>query len=135
MIRRLSHVTLYVLDQDEALGFYTQKLGFEVRTDARLEGFRWLTVGPKGQADLEMVLMPLQPGPMMDAATCEQMRGLLKKGVLAGGVFNTDDCRKTYEELAGRGVKFLSAPEQRPYGIEAVFQDNSGTWFSLTQHK
>jgi len=135
MIQRLSHVTLYVLNQDEALEFYTKKLGFEVRTDARLEGFRWLTVGPRGQADLEMVLMPLQPGHMMDEATCEQMRGLLKKGVLAGGVLNTDDCRKTYEELKARGVEFLSAPEQRPYGIEAVFKDNSGTWFSLTQHK
>ena len=75
MVQRISHVTLYVLNQDEALEFYTKKLGFEVRTDARLEGFRWLTVGPRGQADLEMVLMPLQPGHMMDEATCEQMQG------------------------------------------------------------
>ena len=135
MIERLSHVTLYVRDQDEALAFYTQKLGFEVKTDARMEGFRWLTVGPKGQADLEMVLMPIQPGFMLDEPTCEQIRGLLKKGALGGGAFNTDDCRKTYEELKARGVEFQSAPEERPYGIEATFKDNSGNWFSLCQHR
>ena len=134
MITRLSHATFYVLDQDQALEFYTKKLGFEVRTDARMEGFRWLTVGSKAQPDMEIVLMALTPGPMMDEATCEQLRGLLAKGVLGGGVFDTDDCRKTYEELKARGVEFLSPPEQRPYGIEALLKDNSGNWFSMTQH-
>jgi len=135
MIKRLSHVTMWVLDQDAALEFYTRKLGFEVRTDSALEGFRWLTVGPKSQPDLEMILMPIQPGPMMDEAACKLSKELLVKGLLGGGVFNTDDCRKTYEELKGKGVEFLSAPTERPYGIEAVFKDNSGNWFSMTQHR
>jgi predicted enzyme related to lactoylglutathione lyase len=134
MIRRLSHVTLYVLDQNEAHEFYTKKLGFEVRTDAKMEQFRWLTVGPPSQPDLEIVLMPTHPGPMMEQATCDLLRALLHKGVLGGGVFNTDDCHKTYEALKAKGVEFLSPPEQRPYGIEATFKDNSGNWFSLTQH-
>lgn len=134
MIRRLSHVTSYVNDQNEALDFYTKKLGFEVRTDVTMNGFRWLTVSPKAQPDFEIVLMPLVPNPMMDEATCAQLRELLKKGVLAGGVFNTDDCAKTYQELKERGVTFLSPPTERPYGIEAVLKDNSGNWFSLCQH-
>ena len=134
MIQRLSHATYYVLDQNAALEFYTKKLGFEVRTDAAMGDFRWLTVGPKTQADLEIVLMPVQPGHMMDEATCQLVRQLLSKGVLGGGVFNTDDCRRTYKELKDKGVEFLSPPEERPYGIEAIFKDPSGNWFSLTQH-
>jgi catechol 2,3-dioxygenase-like lactoylglutathione lyase family enzyme len=134
MIKRLSHATFYVLDQNAALEFYTKKLGFEVRTDAAMEGFRWLTVGPKSQPDMEIVLMPIQPGFMMDEATCNGLREMLNKGVLGGGVFNTDDCHKTYAELKAKGVEFLSEPEQRPYGIEAIFKDNSGNWFSMTQH-
>lgn len=134
MITRLSHVTLYVLDQDEARDFYCDKLGFEVRTDSTLEGFRWLTLGAKSQPDLEIVLMPIQPNPMMDEATCATLRDLLGKGVLGGGVLHRDDCRKTYEELKAKGVTFLSPPTQRPYGIEALLKDNSGNWFSMTQH-
>lgn len=135
MIARLSHATFYVLDQDAALDFYTKQLGFEVRTDAKMEGFRWLTVGPKSQPDLEIVLMPIQPGFMMDEATCDMLRKLLAKGVLGGGVFNTNDCKKTHAELSAKGVEFLSSPEEKPYGIEAIFKDNSGNWFSLTQHR
>src|SRR5437764_15421827 len=135
MIKRLSHMTFYVLDQNAALDFYTNKLGFEVRTDAQAEGFRWLTVGPKGQPDIEMVLMPIQPGPMVDAATCDLIRQLLSKGVLGGGVFDTDDCQKTYAELKSKGVEFQTPPVERPYGIEAVFKDNSGNWFSMCQHR
>jgi catechol 2,3-dioxygenase-like lactoylglutathione lyase family enzyme len=135
MIKRLSHVTLYVLDQNAALDFYTNKLGFEVRTDSSLEGFRWLTVGPKTQPDIEIVLMPITPSPMMDAATCDQIRQLVTKGVLGGGVLNTDDCQKTYAELKAKGVEFQAPPAERPYGIEAIFKDNSGNWFSLCQHR
>lgn len=131
MIRALSHATIYVTDQDAALDFYTKKLGFEVRTDARMDDFRWLTVGPKDQPDLELVLM--KPGAMLDEATRKTLQELVAKGAMGAGVFRTADCRATYEELKARGVEFMSEPAERPYGIEAVFKDNSGNWFSLTQ--
>lgn len=135
MIQRMSHTTVYVLNQDEALEFYTNKLGFEVRTDARMGDFRWLTVGPKEQPELEIVLMEIRPGMVWDEATANQLKEIVSKGVLGAGVFETGDCRKTYEELKRKGVEFLSEPQERPYGVEAVFKDNSGNWFSLTQHK
>ena len=135
MIRRMSHATVFVANQDEALKFYRDKLGFEVRTDAKVsDEFRWLTVGPKGQPDFEIVLMEPKPGMLMDAETSAQLRSIMAKGVLGAGVFNTADCKATYEELKGRGVEFVSEPAERPYGIEAIFKDNSGNWFSLTQH-
>ena len=133
MINALSHATIYCADQDEALKFYTQKLGFEVRTDQTMEGFRWLTVGPKDQKGLDLVLMPLHPSPMMDEDTVTAMRKLLAKGALGAGVFRTADCKATYDTLKARGVEFMGEPAERPYGIEAVFKDNSGNWFSLTQ--
>ena len=136
MIQRLSHITIYVLDQDAAYDFYINKLGFEVRTDAKMDnGFRWLTVGPKGQPDLEIALMPTTPGPLMDEETCKLLRTLVQKGALGGGVMETADCQKTYEELMAKGVQFSSPPQERFYGIEALFKDNSGNWFSLSQHK
>ena len=134
MIQRLSHATIYVLDQDAAYDFYINKLGFEVRTDARMDsGFRWLTVGPKGQPDLEIVLMPTAPTGMMDQETSEMLRSLVRKGAIGGGVLETADIHKTYEELKARGVEFSQPPVERFYGIEALFKDNSGNWFSLTQ--
>jgi catechol 2,3-dioxygenase-like lactoylglutathione lyase family enzyme len=135
MIKRLSHVTLFVVDQNESLDFYTKKLGFQVRTDVTMDEFRWLTLGPKDQPDLEIVLMPIVSGHMWDDTTCAKVKELVTKGALGGGVFDTDDCRKTYAELKAKGVEFLSEPEEKPYGVEAVFKDNSGYWFSLTQHK
>lgn len=133
MIRGLSHATLWVHDHDEALAFYTEKLGFEVRNDNTLEGFRWLTVGPRDQKELELALMVPDPGPMYDEETCAQLRALMAKGALGAGVFRTDDCQGTYETLSARGVTFTRPPTERPYGIEAVFTDPSGNWFSLTQ--
>jgi len=134
MIQRLSHTTIYVLDQDTAYDFYVNKLGFEVRTDARMEGgFRWLTVGPKGQPDLEMALMPTAPGPMMDQETSDMLRALIRKGTIGSGVLETADVQKEYEELKARGVEFSQPPQERFYGIEALFKDDSGNWFSLTQ--
>src|ERR1700690_2837779 len=107
MIQRLSHVCIYVLDQDEAYDFYVSKLGFEVRTDARMDnGFRWLTVGTKGQPDLEIALMPSGPSPMMDQETSDMLRTLIRKGAISGGVMDTADCRATYEELRAKGVEF-----------------------------
>lgn len=131
MITRLSHATAYVLDQDEAKAFYTEKLGFEVRYDVNMDGFRWLTVGPPGQPDLQIILMPAgDRGYNPDTA---ELRTLVSKGGLGVGVLATDDCHKTYEELSAKGVEFIQEPADRPYGIEAVFRDNSGNWFSLTQ--
>lgn len=132
MIDRLSHACVWVLDQDDALEFYTSKLGFELRSDERLDSFRWLTVGPPEQPDLEILLA--HPGPpMLDPESAEMVRSLVAKGVLGAGVFATSDCRRAYEELSARGVRFLMEPTERMYGIEATFRDNSGNWFSLTQ--
>jgi catechol 2,3-dioxygenase-like lactoylglutathione lyase family enzyme len=133
MINRLSHATIWVTDQEQALAFYRDKLGFEVRHDQTVDGgFRWLTVGPPDQPDLDLVL--LVPGPpMMPPEAAEQIKALIGKGALGSGVFGTDDCRGTYAELKEKGVEFLEEPAERFYGIEAMFRDDSGNWFSLTQ--
>jgi predicted enzyme related to lactoylglutathione lyase len=133
MIQRVSHASVYVLDQDAAKAFYVDKLGFEVRHDEGMGGFRWLTIGPKGQKDLDMVLLPIMPSPMMDAATADAFRGLVKKGAFCCGVLETDDCRKTYDELTAKGVEFMGPPAERPYGIEALLKDSSGNWWSVVQ--
>ena len=136
MIQRMSHTTIFVTDQDLAKEFYVDKLGFEVRTDATMEGgFRWLTVGPKAQPDLEIVLMAVKPNPQQDPEIVELLKKLLEKGALGAGVFETADCRKTYEELKAKGVEFVAAPEEKFYGVEAIMKDPFGNWFSMTQHK
>ncbi len=135
MIQRVSHGTIWVLNQDRAKAFYTDKLGFEVRNDVNLGGFRWLTVGPPGQPDFELVLMPVVASPAMDTATAQQLTELLAKGVMGAGVLATADCQRSYEELKARGVEFLQPPQERPYGVEALLKDDSGNWFSLTQRR
>lgn len=135
MITKLSHASVFVLDQDEAKKFYTEKLGFELKNDVAMEGFRWITVSPKEQPDLELVLMPIKAGFGYQEDTANQLKEMVRKGVFGAGVFNTNDCLATYEELKNKGVEFVSPPQDRPYGIEAIFKDNSGNWFSLTQHK
>lgn len=133
---RIATAQVWVHDQDEALAWYTEKLGMEVRVDASLPemgGFRWLTVGPPGQDDMAIVLMAIPGPPMIDDATDAQIRDLMGKG-FAGTVFlTTDDCQKSYEELSARGVEFTELPEARPYGIDAGFRDPSGNSFRLTQ--
>ncbi len=133
MIDRLSHATIYVLDEEDARAFYVDKLGFEVATDMTMEGFRWLTVRPAGQPAPEIILMPSAPSHMIDQATSDQLRDLIRKGTIGTGVFETSDCQRTYEEFSARGVEFTQPPTTQMYGIEAVFKDNSGNWFSLTQ--
>jgi len=133
MIQRLSHATVYVVDQDRAKNFYVGKLGFEVRTDQTLGPFRWLTVGPKGQPDLELILMKITAGPMLDESSASQLRALVEKGAFGCGVLETGDVRKDYDELSKQGVRFNGPPQERPYGIETVLQDDSGNWFSLVQ--
>jgi uncharacterized glyoxalase superfamily protein PhnB len=133
---RIANAQLWVHDQDEALDFYTQKLGFEVRSDVTLPelgDFRWLTVGPAGQPDFAITLMAIPGAPVMDPETAEQVKDLMAKG-FAGTVFlTTEDCQASYEELKSRGVEFSEAPEERPYGIDAGFRDPSGNSFRLTQ--
>ena len=133
---KIANAQLWVHDQDEALAFYTQKLGMEVRMDVTLGemgNFRWLTVGPVGQPEVSIVLMAIPGPPMMDSETTEQLRSLVAKG-FAGTVFlTTDDCQASYEELSGRGVEFSEQPEERPYGIDSGFHDPSGNSLRLTQ--
>jgi catechol 2,3-dioxygenase-like lactoylglutathione lyase family enzyme len=133
---KLSSTQLWVHDQDEALAFYTQKLGMEVRSDVTLPelgDFRWLTVGPAGQPDVAITLMAIPGAPVMDPETAEQVKALMAKG-FAGTVFlTTDDVRADYEQLKSRGVQFTEEPEERPYGVDAGFRDPSGNSFRLTQ--
>ncbi len=133
---KIANAQLWVHDQDEALAFYTEKLGFEVRSDVtvpELGNFRWLTVGPAGQPDFAITLMAIPGPPLMDPDTQKQVRDLMAKG-FAGTVFlTTDDVRGDYEQLSARGVEFTEAPEERPYGIDSGFRDPSGNSFRLTQ--
>ena len=133
---KLSNAQLWVHDQEEALAFYTQKLGFEVRADVTLPelgDFRWLAVGPPAQPEVGVVLMAIPGPPVMDTETAEQVENLMGKG-FAGTIFlTTDDCQASYEELRGRGVEFVEQPEDRPYGIDSSFRDPSGNHIRLTQ--
>jgi predicted enzyme related to lactoylglutathione lyase len=133
---RIANAQLWVHDQDEALAFYTQKLGWEVGADvtvAELGNFRWLTVSPVGQEDFAVVLMAIPGPPVMDDETAGQVRDLMAKG-FAGTLFlTTDDCRAKYQELKRRGVEFVEEPEERPYGIDCGFRDPSGNHLRLTQ--
>jgi predicted enzyme related to lactoylglutathione lyase len=133
---KIAVAQLWVNDQEEALAFYTERVGLEVRMDVTLPelgNFRWLTLGAPSQSDVAIVLMPIPGPPMMDADTAEQVRNLMSKGY-AGTVFlTTDDCRASYEELTARGVEFVETPEERPYGIDASFRDPSGNNIRLTE--
>ncbi len=136
MISKMSHVSIYVLNQDSAYDFYVNKLGFKVHTDAQMgPGMRWLTVTPPEQPDLEITLMPITEGMMFTKETAEAMRRLVEKGTFGFGVFETNDIYATYEELKQKGVEFTKAPKEEFYGTEALFKDDSGNWFSLGQKK
>ncbi|PLK43903.1 MULTISPECIES: VOC family protein [Emticicia] len=134
MISRISHVSIYVLNQDSAYDFYVNKLGFNVATDAPMgPGMRWLTVTPPDQPDVEITLMSVSAGMVFDEESAEQMRNLVKKGTFGFGVFECKDIYATFEELKAKGVEFTKAPTEEFYGIEALFKDDSGNWFSLSQ--
>ena len=138
MLKHVSHVNVWVHDQDEALEFYTGKLGFEVREDVTLEQFgdyRWLTVGPASQPELQLILSIPGP-PALDPEVAEQLLGLVAQGALSGSgmaIFHADDVRATYEDLRARGVEFTQEPAQRSYGIDAAFRDPSGNGFRIVQ--
>jgi catechol 2,3-dioxygenase-like lactoylglutathione lyase family enzyme len=135
MLDAVSHVGVWVHDQDEAKAFYTEKLGFEVRQDATLDelgGYRWLTVGPPGQPDVNVILS--KPGPPgLDDETASQLRELVAKGAMGPGIFQTEDCRKTCKELEDRGVELATQPEERFYGIDATVRDPSGNLWRIVQ--
>ena len=131
MITRLSHVTVFVQNQDEALRFYTEKLDFEKRMDATFNGFRWVTVAPPNQKEVELVL--LEPAAVFEPSVAAKFQELMAAGKLGGCVLNSDDCQGDYDRLKARGVEFKGAPEKKPFGLQATFRDNSNIWYSLTQ--
>jgi catechol 2,3-dioxygenase-like lactoylglutathione lyase family enzyme len=136
VIKNISHVNVWVDDQDEALAFYRDKLGLEVREDVTLPdmgGFRWLSVGPAGQPDVAFVLMTVPGPPVFEPETAEQIRSLMSKGALGALFLTTDDAQGTYEELKARGVEFTSEPTEMPYGIDAPFRDPFGNQFRMVQ--
>lgn len=134
MITKVTHLCIYVLDQESAYDFYVNKLGFKVHTDAPMgPGARWLTVTPPEQPELEITLFHVSEGPMFDAETANTMKGLIKKGTFGSAVFTCRDLLATYEELKAKGVVFKKAPKKEFYGYEALFVDDSGNWFSLGQ--
>ncbi|KAA2239334.1 VOC family protein [Chitinophaga agrisoli] len=145
MITKMSHTTLFVLDQNKAYDFYVNKLGFKVNTDVMMEdscedsskeaadaAYRWLTLNPPDQPDLEIILMPIVG---LDEEAQKAIQLLLDRGLMGAGVFQTPDCRATYEELKAKGVEFKSEPVEQFYGIECIMSDGCGNWFSMTQPK
>jgi catechol 2,3-dioxygenase-like lactoylglutathione lyase family enzyme len=136
MIKSLATAQVWVLDQDEALAFYTDKLGLELREDVtvpEIGNFRWLTVGVPGQPDVAITLMAIPGPPVFDEETRDKLRDLVAKGALGGLFLTTDDTRATFEELRGRGVEFTQEPVEQPYGIDAGFRDSSGNHLRMVQ--
>jgi catechol 2,3-dioxygenase-like lactoylglutathione lyase family enzyme len=132
----MSHALIWVKNQQEALEFYRDKLGFEVDTDAMIgDDYRWLTLKIKSQPGFELILAEPKAGMMLDEESAAQLRSLIDKGVLGGGVFDADDIHGTYEELKSRGVEFKGPPTTQSWGTATVMKDNSGNWFSLSQER
>jgi catechol 2,3-dioxygenase-like lactoylglutathione lyase family enzyme len=136
VLKQLTHVNVWVHDQQEALAFYTDKLGMELRDDVtvpEMGNFRWLTVGLPGQPDVALTLMAVPGPPVFDADTQDQLKTLMARGAAGGLFFSTDDCQASYEELKGRGVEFQEEPTQQPYGTDAAFRDPSGNNIRMVQ--
>ncbi|EST20863.1 hypothetical protein N566_28045 [Streptomycetaceae bacterium MP113-05] len=132
MIKSLALTTVWSTDQDRDKKFFVETLGFVERTDMQMGDMRWITVSPKDQPDVQLTLMR-PDGSGLDPESGKALLELVTKGVLGAGAFNTDDCRATYAELRAKGVEFLSEPQERPYGVEAIFRDPSGNWYSLIE--
>ena len=129
----MTHVSIYVLDQDSAYDFYTKKLGFKVITDLPMPGNdRWLTVCPPEQPGFEIILTPVTRG-LLSKETIRTLKDLVEKGTFGVGLFTCNDVFATYEELKAKGVEFTKTPKKEFYGTEAIFKDDSGNWFSLSQ--
>ncbi|MEO6851854.1 MAG: VOC family protein [Mucilaginibacter sp.] len=134
MISRVTHMCVYTLDQDSALDFYTNKLGFNVKMDVPMgPNTRWLTVSPPEQPEMEINLFPLTVGKMFTEETVNTLKDLVSNGTFGVGIFSCSDIYATYEELKGKGVEFIKPPTKEFYGSEALFKDDSGNWFSLQQ--
>jgi catechol 2,3-dioxygenase-like lactoylglutathione lyase family enzyme len=136
MLKQLTHTQVWVHDQDEALAFYTEKLGMELREDVtvpEMGNFRWLSVGVPGQPDVAITLMAVPGPPVFDEETRAQIQAVLAKGAAGGIFFTTDDIQGSYEELKGRGVEFSQEPTEQPYGVDAGFRDPSGNQFRMMQ--
>jgi catechol 2,3-dioxygenase-like lactoylglutathione lyase family enzyme len=132
MIQGLGITTVWTFDQQRTKAFFTEKLDFEVRSEVAMGDMTWVTVGAKEQEGVELALMSLD-GPGLDPESAEALKKLVGKGVMGAGAFRTDDCRGDYETFRARGVEFIQEPQERPYGIEAIFRDDNGNWYSLTQ--
>jgi len=136
MITRLTHTTLFVLDQDLALDFYVNKLGFTKSMDMTTPtGFRWLTVTPPKQPDLNLSLLKVEPGDAMKDRTAALLQELLAEGGMSAGAFECDNCRATYADLSAKGVKFLREPADQFYGVDATIEDPFGNTFTLLEPK
>jgi catechol 2,3-dioxygenase-like lactoylglutathione lyase family enzyme len=136
MLKQLTHVQVWVHDQDEALDFYTNKLGMEVREDVtvpEMGNFRWLSVGLPGQDDVAITLMDIPGPPVFEEETRQKILDLLSRGASGGLFFTTDNAQQSYEELKDRGVEFTQEPTEQPYGIDAGFRDPSGNHFRMAQ--
>ena len=134
MITKLTHVCVYVLNQESAYDFYVNKLGFKVHTDAPMgPGNRWLTVTPPEQPELEITLFLITEGGLFDAETVKTMKALVRRGTFGPAVMTCNDLLATYEEMKSKGVEFRKPPTREFYGFEALFVDDSGNWFSLSQ--
>ena len=133
MIATISHINLFVRDQKKAYDVYVNKLGFKVNTDVTMDnGMRWLTVSPPDNPDLEILLA--EPcTPMLKPDLVTHIRAVLDADAMPGGVWRTDNCDKAYEDMSRKGIEFLKKPTKEFYGIEALFRDGCGNWFSLTQ--
>ncbi|KQW09593.1 MULTISPECIES: VOC family protein [Streptomyces] len=134
MIQGLGIATVWTFDQQRTKAFFTEKLDFEVRSEVSMGEMTWVTVSAKEQQGVELALMSLD-GPGLDPESAEALKKLVGKGVMGAGAFRTDDCRGDYETFRARGVEFIQEPQERPYGIEAIFRDDSGNWYSLTQRR
>ena len=135
---KVAAAQLLVHDQDEALAFYTEKLGMELRVDAtrpEMGNFRWLTVGPVGQPEIQIVLMAIPGPPVLDEESAGQLQALMAKGATGALYLETDDCQATYEELTARGVEFVQPPEERPYGVDSGLRDPSGNYIKLSESR
>jgi catechol 2,3-dioxygenase-like lactoylglutathione lyase family enzyme len=138
MLKQLTHTQVWVHDQDEALSFYTEKLGMELREDVtvpEMGNFRWLSVGVPGQPDVAITLMAVPGPPVFEEDTRKQIHELLARGAAGGLFFSTDDIQASYEELKSRGVEFTQSPTEQPYGIDAGFRHSSGNHFRMAQPK
>jgi len=136
MLKQLTNVQVWVHDQDEALAFYTEKLGLELREDVtvpEMGNFRWLSVGVPGQDDVAITLMAVPGPPVFDADTREKIMELMARGAASGLFFSAEDCQATYEELKSRGVEFQQEPTEQPYGIDAGFRDPSGNQMRVAE--